>query len=133
MSTNEFDWASFTAMFVLPTMMNDSKTFSVREVERVGPNETSGRVVYFQCAGCGGMHCVPIDKIMPNGPKWNWDHSMDAPSLSPSVITRGPKHFCHVEVSRGKLKFLPESTHQLSGKEVPMPRLPEWFIEKHMV
>ena len=75
----------------------------------------------FHCPGCDDVHVV---RTGPNG--WTWDHSLDMPTLSPSVLVQGPIRGnpdgrCHSFVKAGRIEFLSDSTHHLAGQTVDLP------------
>lgn len=94
--------------------------------------------VSFRCPGCGDHHTVPIA-----GPSaWQWNGSLDRPSLTPSLLVRSG-HFaphwkqgdacwcgkgygfacyqCHSIVTDGRILFCGDSSHALSGQTVDLP------------
>jgi hypothetical protein len=88
-----------------------------------------GEVVFF-CPGCQCGHGVrfvkvPIcgDQRNPKRPEkvWEWNGSMDAPTLFPSLLYVG---ICHSWVRDGKISFMPDSAHALKGKNDI--DLPDW-------
>lgn len=90
----------------------------------------------FCCPGCAesfggdGFHMVNVNSnVMPS---WNWDENLDAPTLSPSLLTEsrnadGPTR-CHSFLQAGVFNFLDDCTHSLAGTSVPMPDLPDWVV-----
>jgi hypothetical protein len=94
--------------------------------------------VRFYCPGCKELHCVPV---VPGArrPNWEWNGSLDTPTLSPSILRRtGPfpedakvpnlnaerLQVCHSFVREGHIQFLSDCTHELAGQTVPLPPLP---------
>ncbi|ETX27335.1 DUF6527 family protein, partial [Roseivivax isoporae] len=75
-------------------------------------------IVAFRCPGCATMHQVWTDR-------WRWNGDGDAPTFSPSIRSRGraPQARCHSFVENGRIRFLPDCTHELAGKTVPLPSL----------
>lgn len=94
------------------------------------------------CPGCKSDHGVPVP---PNSRAWQWNESLNAPTLSPSVlVTSGhyitghtgecwcsykaedgtPAPFgcirCHCFVRDGRIEFLSDCSHELAGKTVEM-------------
>jgi hypothetical protein len=61
-----------------------------------------------------------------NCPVWTWNGSIDAPTLKPSILTRGtvglsPQEVvCHTWISEGNAIFLGDSTHEFANQEVPL-------------
>lgn len=100
----------------------------------------------FWCPGCevidkqgerqAGLHMLPVNCSPPDRASWTWDGNLEAPTLSPSILSshafyRGeglpPRSFvCHSFLRAGVFDFLGDCTHQLAGQQVPIPDLPEW-------
>ena len=105
----------------------------------------SGDQVCFWCPGCNEAHRITVHG---QGPKWNWNGSLDSPTFTPSVkVTNGhyvpdwnggacwctynaehpdaPASFkcevCHSLVADGKIQFLHDCTHKLAGQTVDIP------------
>ena len=77
------------------------------------------------------------------GPRWTWDGTPDKPTFRPSVLViyehwvppavpgepHPPKQTkvtdkCHSFVTDGMIQFLNDTTHELSGKTVPLGEWP---------
>lgn len=83
----------------------------------------------FWCPACDEVHGVFVDgEEGPNRPLWSWNQDIERPTISPSVRVRGVG-VCHFFLREGKLDYCSDSTHQLAGKVVDLPDLPDWFIE----
>lgn len=82
----------------------------------VGGSKPHERIVWY-CPGCKCHHGVPIP---PHRGAWNWNSSLDEPTLSPSVVIRHNGSDCHCFIRDGKIKFLGDCTHALAGKAVEM-------------
>ncbi len=62
---------------------------------------------------------------------WGFDGNFDFPTFTPSIkVTRTTglvsdgtmkKHVCHSFVTSGKIRYLTDCTHKLSGQEVNLP------------
>lgn len=85
--------------------------------------------VRFDCPGCGDPHAIPTV-----GPRaWGFNGSMAAPTLSPSILVRwrasdpndpaavAQESVCHSFVRDGRIEFLGDCTHALTGKTVDLP------------
>lgn len=97
----------------------------------------------FICPGCAngngsGYHMLPVNSTTKS-PSWNWDGNIEAPTLSPSILTHGiftdggydPKGICHSFLRNGVFEFLSDCTHQYAGQSVPMPDMPDhWATEE---
>lgn len=119
----------------LGAVVNDHRPVAV-----VRPVDDHGSVysaLAFVCPGCAlmpgggsGLHMLPVNS--PNkSPQWDWDGNLAAPSLSPSILTRGAdSHRCHSFLRDGVFEFLSDSTHPLAGQSVPLPPLPDWMVNR---
>jgi hypothetical protein len=95
----------------------------------------------FFCPGCQNCHGVTTTPDRnPGGPCWTFNENTERPTFSPSILVRGTKDIteeqhqaimagksitptpfvCHSFVTDGKIIFLPDCTHALAGKTVPM-------------
>ena len=91
----------------------------------------SDRSFVWHCPGCESLHRVTVDPT--KRPCWNYDGNPDAPTFSPSVLTRWKEHrdgdvvdmVCHCFVRNGNIEFLGDCTHTLAGKTVPLPDWPK--------
>ncbi|MEO8484168.1 MAG: DUF6527 family protein [Acidobacteriota bacterium] len=105
-------------------------------------NQHNGdRGVSFWCSGCQERHSV---RVGPGG--WEWNGSLDAPTISPSVLVRSghfmpghtgdcwctynaarpedPAKFrctcCHSFVRDGRIEYLSDCAHALAGQTVDL-------------
>lgn len=97
----------------------------------VSPNASgpdTGPDWIFFCPGCQSHHGV-WTKLGRSGPVWHFDGNMEKPTVTPSLRMdtghtddAGVHHpkICHLEISAGQLRFVPDCYHELSGKTVPM-------------
>lgn len=88
----------------------------------------------FICPGCidmrgaTGLHLLPVNSAVKS-PSWDWDGNLEAPTLSPSILTgKDSPNICHSFLRAGVFEFLGDCTHSLANQKVPMPDLPDWFI-----
>lgn len=57
---------------------------------------------------------------------WQWNQSMDAPTLSPSLLTRGHNEacggdfVCHSFVKDGKVQFLSDCSHEFANQTLDL-------------
>lgn len=93
----------------------------------------SAHQLYFMCPGCGYWHGVNVDH--PDRPRWEWNGSADRPTFQPSILVRtgravdpsyqpeegDPPEVCHSFVIDGRIRFLNDCTHALSGQTVDIP------------
>lgn len=92
----------------------------------------------FHCPGCNTRHVVTIRGEV-SGTAWDWNSSLEKPTLSPSVLvtwykpsdnddefddaTKDVKMTCHSFVRDGRIEFLSDCTHALAGQTVDLPEL----------
>lgn len=85
--------------------------------------DNTGALLIFECPGCMQGHAVPV----LGSRKWEWNGSLDSPTLSPSILcrwTQGEEHaprVCHSFVKNGRIEFLGDCTHALAGQIVDLP------------
>lgn len=129
-------------------------TNPVAQVTDVVHGEWKYKHIWLWCPGCehyrdgdpepaGGLHALPIagSGTIP-GPSWNFDGNLEAPTLSPSILTR-TEHtrrwvegelvdaglfVCHSFLVAGVWQFLGDCTHQYANQHVPMKPLPDWAV-----
>jgi hypothetical protein len=103
----------------------------------------SYQALMFWCPGCeilhegerqAGAHMLPVSGDASERPVWTWDGNLEAPTLSPSILTRRrfagePEQICHSYLRAGVFEFLGDCTHALAGHHVPIPDLPEWLVQ----
>jgi len=97
------------------------------------------------CPGCDHTHVIPVDRHGAPGITWEWDGSLDAPTISPSLLivgTQWPEEFsfykpthhvapgeqirCHSFIRDGHIEMLTDSTHHLAGQTVPLLPVDQW-------
>lgn len=89
----------------------------------------------FVCPGCerepghGGLHMLPVSGDANGRPSWSFDGNLDAPTLSPSILSTRPEFVCHSFLKAGVFEFLGDCTHPLKGQSVPIPDLYEWAVK----
>ena len=82
----------------------------------------------FRCPGCGNCHGF---RTSPGSPRWTWDGNEELPTISPSILVTGggvgghedSKGCCHMFIKAGKIQYLSDCTHALTGKTVDMEAL----------
>lgn len=84
-------------------------------------------LLVFHCPACKYGHHIQINTEFTNqGPYWGWNGSLDAPTITPSILVRGNEFGgwsprCHSFVTDGKIQFLNDCTHALAGQTVEIP------------
>ena len=92
------------------------------KIKYFGSGPRGGDIYVFRCPACGLAH--PFEIGTPLGAGWFWNGSLARPTFSPSLmIGDGTSHACHSYVTDGKIQFLRDSHHSLSGQTV---ELPDW-------
>jgi len=80
------------------------------------------RWIAFNCPGCNESHAIPVTGARG----WNWNGSLDKPTLMPSLLVNRSSSnpmvpVCHSYVRDGRIEFLGDCTHALAGKTVDLP------------
>jgi hypothetical protein len=95
----------------------------------------------FWCPGCDSAHGIPVD----GSRGWQWNGSLSSPTITPSILVsstdvivdgerilghkyRGPYPedlervvgICHSYITDGRIQFLNDCTHPLSGQVIPL-------------
>ena len=109
---------------------------------------TDGRLLFW-CPGCDQAHQVPVGG--GSGPRWGYNGNSHAPTFTPSILIRSGHYapgqtegdgcyctwddkdefpdlkcsICHSFVTDGRIQFLTDCTHDLSGQTVSLPEWPE--------
>lgn len=92
---------------------------------------TLGGLTFF-CPGCDAIHKVwtQLYNDQNRTTLWQWDGDPIRPTFSPSVlVSYGPDKHCHSFIRNGQIQYLQDCHHELAGKTVDLPDLPNWFIE----
>lgn len=113
----------------------------------------------FRCVGCKRYHEVTVEGQHQIGPVWGWNGSVEAVTLSPSILvkwhvplnldnpeflqkdfeerkrqraTENPRveRICHSFVRDGNIQYLNDCWHQYKGQTV---ELPEWTSAKEIL
>jgi hypothetical protein len=113
------------------------------QLTNVGTEQTPETRILWYCPGCKCSHGVPVP---PHAKAWQWNGSLEAPTLSPSVlVTSGhyapnyqggacwcsykaedgtPAPFgcirCHCFIRDGRIEFLGDCSHDYVGRTVEM-------------
>lgn len=100
------------------------------------------------CPACGEMHVIYTEGNV----KWDFNGDVNNPTFSPSVKITGKQKIlvngkwtgvwkrdkngnaldgcCHYFIQNGKIKYCGDCTHEFSGKEIPLPKLPPWLMDE---
>lgn len=119
-----------------------------------GTRGNSYQAIVLWCPGCeqpaedgemhGGLHMLPVTGA--GRPTWSFDGNLEAPTLSPSILTRYEHarrrrvaggeledvglFVCHSYLRAGVWEFLGDCTHELAGQRVPAVPLPDWVVRE---
>jgi hypothetical protein len=107
----------------------------VAQVRKVADGVTH---LFLWCPACtrfgepgGDLHQIVIEG---SDYRWEWDGNLDAPTISPSLLVRGgwsdESTICHSFIKGGQWQFLGDCTHAMAGQTVPLPPLPDWFLDR---
>lgn len=114
----------------------------VAQIRRIEDKIDRYESIVIWCPGCqlarpdgtthGGLHMLPISGDSTKRPTWNWNGNLESVTLTPSILTKINRAdgvvICHSFLTNGVWNFLADSTHELSGKNVPMVELPDWVV-----
>lgn len=109
-------------------------TNPVAQIRTIDDHGRTYEALAFVCPGCEsmggtGLHILPVAGDVNGKPQWSFDGNLDAPTLSPSILTRyGEDGVCHSFMRAGRIEFLSDCTHDLVGQTVDLPPLPGWFV-----
>lgn len=78
----------------------------------------------FYCEGCGQCHYADN--------RWTFNGDFEKPTFSPSILVNtghhpNPSDICHSFVTDGKMQYLSDCTHSLTGQTVEMLDEEDWF------
>lgn len=99
------------------------------------------QALMFVCPGCdlsdgSGLHILPVNTNKTK-PAWTWNGNLEAPTVSPSILTKGGgkvlPYVCHSYLKAGIFEFLGDCTHALVNQHVAMPDLPDWVIHEREI
>lgn len=102
------------------------------DIAKAGYGGTGRRIVHW-CPGCETEHVFCIEGKQTNGASWTWDGNLIKPTFNPSMnIKYGNPviEVCHYFLKAGRIQFLPDSTHKLSGCIVDLPSLPDYLTNR---
>jgi len=90
--------------------------------------------LFYECPAQNcGMVRIPTQGAASAETKWDWNGSLDKPTITPSIRVSWdfgdpPVHnCCHVNITDGKITFYADSTNELAGKTIEMPEVDEDF------
>jgi hypothetical protein len=108
----ELSKAASASPVLLPTIaLNPPAAVNERRCEPLA--DGSGYVIF--CPGCGVLHKFDA--------RWQFNGSLELPTFTPSLLIEDAVQniVCHSIVTNGRIQFLPDSTHRLSGQVCDLP------------
>jgi hypothetical protein len=115
----------------------------VAQLRSINDHGHEYQALVFWCLGCevidsegerqAGAHMLPVTGDSNGRPMWDFDGNLDAPTLSPSILSRSNRAeplVCHSFMRAGQMEFLGDCTHALAGQTVPLPPLPDWLLRE---
>lgn len=83
------------------------------------------------CPGCKRPHTLRV-RPTDTSPSWEFDGNLDLPTIRPSIHANPPGQYhihqfpiCHSWVTAGRIEYLSDTTHALSGQTIDLPEYPE--------
>lgn len=86
------------------------------------------------CPACDELHDYAVEQpLHKGGPQWKFNGDMERPTFRASMkITWGRGHekpaVCHYFITKGVIEYCKDSTHALARKKVPLPDIPERYL-----
>ncbi len=85
-----------------------------------------------QCEGCGCIHA--LNTVAEGKPKWTFNGDLNKPTFMPSLLVKWTKMIdvekntfkhiiCHSYIIDGKMQYLGDSNHELSGQTIDLPEI----------
>ncbi len=111
---------------------------------KVNKNNARGEDYVFWCPGCKHAHAIWTTSPNSLNAVWEFNGNMERPTFAPSLLIQSPEwtppvtaenieewrknpwpqtqvnKVCHSFIRDGHIEFLPDCTHELAGKTVPM-------------
>lgn len=87
-----------------------------------GPRADGTMQYLFSCPGCQCTHRFDVGGPPNTHPRWSFNGDLDKPNFWPSLHYVGQ---CHLFMEAGRIRFLPDSNHQLKGQTVDCPDFEE--------
>jgi hypothetical protein len=74
----------------------------------------------FFCVGCEHAHVFSIagNKI------WTFDGNVEMPTFTPSLLNDSPDQRCHLNLTKGKIQYHLDCSHDMKGKLIDLPEMP---------
>lgn len=98
-------------------------------MQKLSPILAKGHKYWHYCPACESIHGYDD--------RWKWNGNIDRPSFTPSMKMtwshwegeEPPKeNCCHYFVTDGQIIYCGDCTHELVGKTIPMPVIPDNYF-----
>lgn len=106
-------------------------------LRRVGYYGFDGHATHAHwCPACKEMHDIAVEQPFRNRASWSFNGDGDKPTFSPSInIAVGPfpdgrVERCHYFVREGRIEYCGDCTHEMAGKSVDLPDVPEEVLRR---
>ena len=100
----------------------DIVILGIMDKDASGATVVTNRWLFF-CPACKCGHAITT-KMQDGSPGWTFNNDQRRPTITPSIAVSWDddkgRHFCHSYVTEGRIQFLPDCTHALKGKTVPL-------------
>ena len=92
--------------------------------------ESNGKLGFY-CPGCDSLHFISVN---PNQhPFWYFNNNYEMPTFNPSILVTFTVKVCHSFIKEGRIDYLSDCSHHLSGKNVKLPDLPQWVLDGNFI
>lgn len=82
----------------------------------------SETIARFYCPACKIDHSCRVDSIYDDSLNFDWNKNVERPTFRPPIVFAWPgMPTCHSLITDGKIQFLNDCTHELSGQTVEIP------------
>ena len=90
-------------------------------------------VITIVCPAKGCLLMLPVRALgtarRPDGPEWEFDGNIEAPTLAPSLLNHCTAGICHSFLRAGRFEFLSDCTHEKAGQTIPLEPLPDCALD----
>ena len=81
---------------------------------------------WFWCPGCDMWHAYRVFAGKKAGKGWTFNGDVENPTFTPSLkVSLDVGKVCHLHLKAGRLIFLGDCYHELKGKTMDLPDIPE--------
>ena len=81
-----------------------------------------------ECPACGVSHAIRTACQDEGAQVWEFNGDLERPTFYPAVLAphqsdAGDVTICHFYVEAGRIRYLPDCSHTMAGKQVELPDL----------